>query len=48
VPQVHEDLALVLDVVDLLLQLGQLGVGQVERDADDGLTVGAPPLVGEK
>lgn len=47
VPQVHEDLALVLDVVDFLLELGQLRIRQVEGNADDGLAVRAAPLVGE-
>jgi len=39
--EVHHDLALILDVVDSLLKRRQLGVGEVEGDADDRLPVGA-------
>src|SRR5882724_9579997 len=45
--EVHHDLALVLDVVDRLLQRRELGVGEVEGDADDRLPVGAGPFVAE-
>ena len=45
--EVHHDLALILDVVDSLLKRRQLGVGEVEGDADDRLPVGAGPFVAE-
>src|SRR5438132_4774268 len=45
--EVHHDLALILDVVDGLLQRRELGVGEVEGDADDRLPVGAGPFVAE-
>src|SRR5438045_4839353 len=45
--EVHHDLALVLDVVDRLLQRRELGVGEIEGDADDRLPVGAGPFVAE-
>jgi hypothetical protein len=47
VTQVHADLANVLEIVELLLETRQIGVGQIERDPDDRLLGRAPPLVGE-
>ncbi len=47
VPEVHPDLAGVLDVVQLLLEAREIGVGQIERDADDRLLIRASPLVGQ-
>src|SRR2546425_11525760 len=45
--EIHHDLALIFDVVDRLLQRRELGVGEVEGDADDWLPVGAGPFVAE-
>ena len=45
--QVHHDLARVFEVIHIALQLGQVGVGQVEGNADDGLAGGASPFIGE-
>jgi hypothetical protein len=47
VAQVPADLADVFEIVELLLETRQLGVGQVERDSDDRLLGRAPPLVRE-
>jgi hypothetical protein len=47
VTQVHADLADVFEIVELLLETRQVGIGQVERDPDDRLLGRAPPLVGE-
>ena len=47
VPQVHHDLARVLEIVHLAFEAGELGIREVERDPDHGLAVGAAPLVGE-
>jgi hypothetical protein len=45
VAQVEHDFARVLEVVHFLLEPGELGVGEVERDADDGLSRRASPFV---
>jgi hypothetical protein len=47
VPQVHHDLAFVLEVVHLALQAGESRVSEIEGDADHGLPVGTAPFVGE-
>jgi hypothetical protein len=47
VTEVHHDLPLVFEVVHLLLEPRELGVGEVEGDADDRLPGWAAPLVGE-
>src|SRR5947209_1419454 len=47
VAQVHEDLALILQVVERALERLQVGIGEIEGNADDRLPVGASPLVGE-
>src|SRR5438105_8098148 len=47
VAQVHHDRALVLEIVHLALEPRELGIGQVERDADHRMTIGSSPLVGE-
>src|SRR5271168_64488 len=44
---VHHDLASVFQVVHIALKLGQVRVGQIERNADDGLARGTSPLIGE-
>jgi hypothetical protein len=44
---VHHDLVSVFQVVHIALQLCQVRVGQVERNADDGLPRGASPFIGE-
>jgi len=45
VAEVHEDLALVFEIVDRPLQLRDLGIREIEGDADDGFLVGTRPLV---
>ena len=47
VAHVHHDLARVFNVVHRGLEALQFWVGEVERDSDDRLHVGAAPLVGE-
>ena len=47
VAHVHHDLAGVLEIVHFLFELRELGVGEVEGDADHRLPGGAAPLVGE-
>jgi hypothetical protein len=47
VAHVHHDLALGLEGVHGLFQLSELGIGEVERDAQHRLLVGTPPFVGE-
>jgi hypothetical protein len=42
VPQVHADLADVFEVVERLLELRQLGVGQIEGDPMIGSSDGHP------
>src|ERR1700742_4899035 len=44
---VHHDLASVFQVVHVALKLCQLRVGQIERDADDGLARRTSPFIGE-
>src|ERR1700691_2817489 len=44
---VHHDLASVFQVVQLALELCQVRVGQIERNADDGLARGTSPFIGE-
>src|ERR1700683_1043397 len=44
---VHHDLASVFEVVHIALQLCQVRVGQVKRNADDGLARGTSPFIGE-
>ena len=44
---VHHDLPRVFNVVHLRFEALQFGIGEVERDPDDGLHVGAAPLIGE-
>ena len=44
---VHHDLARVFEVVHIALELGQAGVGQIKRNADDGLPGGTSPFIGE-
>src|ERR1700733_1917454 len=44
---VHHDLASVFQIVHIALKLCQVRVGQVERNADDGLARGASPFIGE-
>ena len=45
--QVHHDLASIFKVVHLALKLCQLRVGEIERNADDGLAGGTAPFIGE-
>ena len=45
--QVHHDLPRIFNVVHLRFEALQFGVGQVERDSDDGLHVRAAPFIGE-
>src|SRR5262245_56351681 len=47
VAQVHHDLALVLEVVQDALELRELGIGEIEGDADHRLSTRASPFVGE-
>ena len=47
VTQVHHDLPRIFNVVHLRFEALQFGIGQVERDSDDGLHVRAAPLIGE-
>jgi hypothetical protein len=44
---VHHDLASVFQVVHIALQLCQVRVGQIERNADDGLARGTSPFIGK-
>src|ERR1700678_1758767 len=44
---VHHDLASVFEVVHIALKLCQVRVGQIERNADDGLARGTSPFIGE-
>src|ERR1700761_4787910 len=44
---VHHDLASVFKVVHIAFKLCQVRVGQVERNADDGLAGGTAPFIGE-
>src|SRR5438045_6307756 len=44
---VHHDLASVFQVVHIALELRQVRVGQIERNADDGLARRASPFIGE-
>jgi hypothetical protein len=44
---VHHDLASVLQVVHIALELCQVRVGQIERNAYDGLARGTSPFIGE-
>ena len=44
---VHHDLACVFQVVHIALQLCQVRVDQIERNADDGLAGGTSPFIGE-
>ena len=46
-PHVAHDLARVLEIVDGALQPAEVRIGQVERNAEHGLHVGAAPFVGE-
>ena len=46
-PHIHHDLASVFQVVPLALQLRQHRACQVERNADDRLSGGASPFIGE-
>src|SRR5439155_10335701 len=45
--KIHHDLALVFEVIHLLLELGELGVRQVEGDRDDRLLRRTAPLARE-
>jgi hypothetical protein len=47
VAEVRQDLALVLEIVQGALERLQLGIGEIERDADDRLAVRAGPLVAQ-
>jgi hypothetical protein len=47
VAHVHHDLPLALERVHCLFETPQLLVGQVERDPEHRLLVGAPPFVGQ-
>jgi hypothetical protein len=47
VTQVHHDLALVFEIVHLALEPRQVRIGEVERNADHRLPIGAAPPVGE-
>ena len=47
VPHVAHDLAAVFEVVDRALELSEVGVGQIEGNAEHRLHVGTAPLVGE-
>ena len=47
VTHVHHDLARVFEVVHLALKLRQVRVGEIERNADDGLAGRASPFIGE-
>ncbi len=47
VAHVHHDLPRVFNVVHLRLKALQFGIGQVERNSDDRLHVGAAPLIGQ-
>ena len=47
VTHVHHDLALVLDVVDGVLEVRDARIAEVEGDADDGLLGRTAPFVGE-
>jgi hypothetical protein len=42
---VHHDLALILERIDRLFELSQLGIGEVERNAEDRLLVRTSPFV---
>jgi hypothetical protein len=44
---VHHDLASVFEVVHIALKLCQLRIGQIERNADDGLAGGTSPFIGK-
>jgi len=46
-PQVHHDLAGVFEIIGLFLQLSQLSLRQVERNADDRLSRRTAPFVGK-
>src|SRR6266699_3872091 len=45
VAEIHQDLALVLEIVHLLLEARQLAICQIKRDADDRLPRRTTPLV---
>ena len=47
VAHVHHDLPLALERVHRLLELPQLRVGQIERDAEHRLLIGTSPLIGQ-
>ena len=47
VAHVHHDFARVFQVVHLALKPGQVRVGEIERNADDGLARGTSPFIGE-
>jgi hypothetical protein len=44
---VHHDLASVFQVVHIALKVCQVRVGQIERNANDGLARGTSPFIGE-
>ena len=47
VPQVHHDLAIVLEVVQRALDRLEIRIGQVKGNSDDRFPIGTSPLVGE-
>ena len=46
-PQVHHDLAGILEIVHFFFKARQFGISQIKRYADDGFARGAAPLVRE-
>src|ERR1700751_2425027 len=44
---IHHDLASVFEVVHITLKPGQVGVGKIERNADDTLAGGTSPFIGK-
>ena len=47
VAEVHQDLALVLEIVHRLLEARELRIGEIERDPDHGLAGRTAPFVGQ-
>jgi hypothetical protein len=46
-PHIPHDLAAVFEVVDGALELAEVRIRKIERDAEDRLHIGTAPLVGE-